>query len=266
MKTPVSAQPCLRFGPFEFNPQTRELRKHGLKIKLFPQAAQILSLSLERPGQICTREELQRQIWPNDTFVDFECSLNKAVHLLRQALNDSAKDPRYIETLIGEGYRFVTQDHGFLPISSLKNRKLDSLAVLPLVCESADRDLEFVNKEIVERVIDLAGQTPGITVLAYSTIQQYHDKHFDPCSLGQDLHVSALAVGEAIQRSDELMLHIELVDVEDGAQLWGVQFRRPYFEALTCPEKLGDDIWRGMQAVFARCQKTTFSFPAEEAA
>ena len=176
MKTPAPPQLCLRFGPFEFNPQTAELRKYGLKIKLFPQAAQILSLLLERRGQICTREELQRQIWPNDTLVDFECSLNKAVHLLRQALNDSAKDPRYIETIVGEGYRFVPQDHGFLPISSRQNRTLGSFAVLPFICESADQDLEFVNKGIVERIIDLAGQTPAIRVLAYSTIHHYQDK------------------------------------------------------------------------------------------
>jgi hypothetical protein len=69
-----------------------------------------------------------------------------------------------------------------------------------------------------------------------------------------------------MKRRHELTLHIELINVEDGAQLWGAQFRMPYFDVLTCPERLGDDIWRGMHAVLAGRQKMTLSFSAHEAA
>src|SRR5437016_13937804 len=75
-----------RFGVFEFNTQTRELRKHGLKIKLEPQAFKVLSLLLERPGQIRRREELQQGLWPANVFVDFERGLYKTIHAVRQAL------------------------------------------------------------------------------------------------------------------------------------------------------------------------------------
>jgi DNA-binding winged helix-turn-helix (wHTH) protein/tetratricopeptide (TPR) repeat protein len=97
----------LRFGVFEFDPATGELRKQGMKLKLQGQPIEILALLLERPGEIVTREELQKKLWPSDTFVDFEHSLNAAIKRLRDALDDSAATPRYIETLARRGYRFV---------------------------------------------------------------------------------------------------------------------------------------------------------------
>lgn len=87
--------------------RSRELRKHGLRIKLHEQPFRVLELLLERPGELITRDELQRQIWPADTFVDFEPALNTAINRLRQALGDSANRPRFIETLPRRGYRFV---------------------------------------------------------------------------------------------------------------------------------------------------------------
>src|SRR6266699_7216305 len=98
---------AIRFGVFEVDLQAWELRKHGLRIKLRDQPFQILSLLLARPGQVVSRDELQKQLWPNDTFVDFDSGLNKAVNHLREALGDSADSPRFIETLPKRGYRFV---------------------------------------------------------------------------------------------------------------------------------------------------------------
>jgi TolB-like protein/DNA-binding winged helix-turn-helix (wHTH) protein/Flp pilus assembly protein TadD len=97
----------VRFGVFEFDFRSRELRKHGIRIKLQEQPCQILAFLLERRGEMVTREELQRQLWPSDTFVDFDHSLNTAVMRLREALNDSSESPRFIETLPRRGYRFV---------------------------------------------------------------------------------------------------------------------------------------------------------------
>jgi serine/threonine protein kinase len=98
---------CFRFGAFEFNSQIGELLKHGLKIKLSGQPIEVLAMLLERPGQVVTREELQRRLWPNDTVVEFEHSINAAINRLREALSDSADEPRYVETLPRRGYRFI---------------------------------------------------------------------------------------------------------------------------------------------------------------
>src|SRR5579872_6359107 len=97
----------IRFGPFELDVQTAELRKHGTKIRLHEQPFQILVMLLKRPGEVVSREELRKVLWPNDTVVEFEHSINAAIQRLRDALGDSASNPRYVETLPRRGYRFI---------------------------------------------------------------------------------------------------------------------------------------------------------------
>src|ERR1051325_3568670 len=98
------SQPLIRFGPFDFNPETGELWKQGIRIRLQPKPLRILCALLENPGAIITREELCRRLWPEGVFVDFESGVNTAVNRLRIALSDSAEQPRYIETLARVGY------------------------------------------------------------------------------------------------------------------------------------------------------------------
>jgi len=97
----------LRFGSFEVDLASGELRRQGLKISLQDQPFRLLALLLDRAGEVVTREELRDKLWPADTFVDFDHSLNTAVRKLREALGDSAETPRYVETLARRGYRFV---------------------------------------------------------------------------------------------------------------------------------------------------------------
>jgi Tol biopolymer transport system component/DNA-binding winged helix-turn-helix (wHTH) protein len=96
----------IRFGAFEADMQTGELRKNGLKLKLSGHPFQVLAILLERPGEVVTRKEFQNRLWP-DTFVDFEDNLNTAVNKIREALGDSAEHPRFVETLPRRGYRFI---------------------------------------------------------------------------------------------------------------------------------------------------------------
>src|SRR5258707_5458653 len=97
----------IRFGSFEVDKRTGELRKKGSLVKLQQQPLQILLALLQRRGDIVTREELRRQLWPEDTFVDFDHGLNAAVKRLRDALGESADSPVFIETLARRGYRFT---------------------------------------------------------------------------------------------------------------------------------------------------------------
>lgn len=97
----------IRFGPFEVDLRAGELRKHGVKMRLPHQPFQVLAMLLTQPGEVVTRDELQKHLWPADTFVDFEHGLNKAINRLREALGDSADDSRHIETLPKRGYRFI---------------------------------------------------------------------------------------------------------------------------------------------------------------
>lgn len=108
--TPSSpAQRVARFGPFEIDFVAGELRKQGRRVRLQEQPFQLLALLLARPGDVVTREELRNQLWPADTFVDFDHSLNTAINKVREALEDSASSPKYVETLARRGYRFVAK-------------------------------------------------------------------------------------------------------------------------------------------------------------
>jgi TolB-like protein/DNA-binding winged helix-turn-helix (wHTH) protein/Flp pilus assembly protein TadD len=102
---PVGQRLC--FGVFELDLRTAELRKRGLRVRLQEQPFQVLAMLLERAGQVVGREELQKKLWPADTFVDFDHGLNKAINKIREALGDSAESPRFVETVARRGYRFI---------------------------------------------------------------------------------------------------------------------------------------------------------------
>jgi DNA-binding winged helix-turn-helix (wHTH) protein len=104
---PLKSANTIRFDLFEVDLRAQELYKSGRKIKLQIQPFQVLAMLLERPGEVVTREELRNRLWPADTFVDFDHSLNTATKKLRQALGDDIKKPRFVETLPKRGYRFV---------------------------------------------------------------------------------------------------------------------------------------------------------------
>ena len=146
VKTSSSVPPTLRFGVFELDPQAGELRKKGMKIRLQGQPVEILAMLLHRPGETITREELQKKLWPADTFVDFEQGLNNAMKRLRAALDDSAESPRFVETLPRHGYRFIGSLNGSrqIPVAEAKStsrlrlvRRAGSLGALAAIATAA---------------------------------------------------------------------------------------------------------------------------------
>ena len=104
-----------RFGVFEADSTSRELRRQGVRVKLHSQPLQLLFLLLDRPGELLTREEICRELWPDGTFVDYEHGVNSAVNRIREALGDKANNARFIETLARRGYRFVAQVEQIAP-------------------------------------------------------------------------------------------------------------------------------------------------------
>src|SRR5580698_240425 len=107
MEAPATSRQSVRFGEFELDFRSEELRKHGDKVKLQGQPIKILAILLAQPGELVTREALGKELWPGDTFVDFDSGLNSAIKKLREALGDSRENSRFIETLPRRGYRFI---------------------------------------------------------------------------------------------------------------------------------------------------------------
>lgn len=119
MVSPGRASSVIRFDVFAVDLRAGELHKAGRKIKLQIQPFRALALLLERPGEVITRDEFEKRLWSEDTFVDFNHSLNTAIRKLRQALGDDKKKPRFVETLPKRGYRFIGNlDHAALPVAS----------------------------------------------------------------------------------------------------------------------------------------------------
>lgn len=132
------------FGSFEFDPSTGRLTKHGRRIKLRPQAALVLARLLETPGQLVTRAELQRRLWSDGTFVDFDRGLNAAIKKLRDALADSADEPKYLQTVHGEGYRFI----GEISSAGRSDTQIENVAPAPFP--------ETLDQPILESVLPRA--------------------------------------------------------------------------------------------------------------
>ena len=137
MENAVGTNHRVRFKAFELDLHTRELYRNGIRLRVQGQPIGVLEMLLERPGELVTREALRKKLWPEDTFVDFEHSLNSAVTRIRDALGDRAEDPKFIETLPRLGYRFVagierdgfaasadavtTQEHNSLPMHEVRS-------------------------------------------------------------------------------------------------------------------------------------------------
>jgi len=125
MSLQAQPAPLLRFGVFEVDLRAGELRKQGVRIKLQEQPFLVLKILVARSGEIVSREELRSEIWSADTFVDFDNSLNTAINKLREALGDSADNPRFIETVPRRGYRFIAPLNGVqagVPAGGLRKR------------------------------------------------------------------------------------------------------------------------------------------------
>src|SRR3954451_3248688 len=159
----------VRFGSFELDQSSGELRKDGTKIRLQEQPLQVLQILLENPGKLISREELQRRIWPSDTFVDFDHGINNAIKRLREALGDTAETPRFVETLPRRGYRFVGAIQT-AQVSSQPNGSIDSIAVFPLFNAASDPDTDYLSVGIPESVIQSLSRIPGLRVIAWGML------------------------------------------------------------------------------------------------
>jgi TolB-like protein/Tfp pilus assembly protein PilF len=230
----------LRFGVFEIDVRAGELRRNGVRLKLQEQPFQVLCMLVERTGEVVTREELRNRLWPADTFVDFDHSVNAAIRRLRDALGDSAENPRFVETLARRGYRFIAPVNAVLV--GRHHEAIESLAVLPFANGSGDPDTEYLSDGITETLINKLAQISNLRVMARSTVFRYKGKDIDPQKAGNDLHVRAVVSGRLLQRGSTLIVRAELMDVATGSQLWGGQYNRKAEDVFALQDDLSREI------------------------
>ena len=247
-----------RFGIFEFNSESSELRKNGLKVRLSPQSSKLLHLLLKSNGDICTREQIRGELWPRDTFVDFEHSLNKVVWGLRQALGELVTNPRYIETVAGQGYRFlvIPQDGGRQNGEAVTSRICGSLAVIPFANLSANEECTFVATQLACRLTNEFSKLGTQRVLAYGMVKHCDAINTAPRTIGEQLGADAVLSGEILQRDRHLILNLELIDVHDGAHIWGMQLEEALPQATDRVREIAQKIVQKMRVILARTSKT----------
>ncbi len=216
--------PIVRFGPYGIDVAAGQLRKHGTRIALREKSFQILAALLERPGEVVTRDELRRRLWPEEVFVDFDNNLNTAVARLREALGDSADRPRYIETLPKRGYRFLAKVSEAVPPPALPVRP--RLLVLPFVNLSGDPAQEYFNDAMTDEIITaLAAIAPEqLAVIARTTAMHYKGSHKDVGQIGRELNVDYIVEGGVRCRTDHVTLNLQLVQASDQTHLFARKY------------------------------------------
>jgi len=241
VKTFVSVAPILRFGVFELDSRSGELRKQGMKIKLHGQPVEILALLLERPGEVVTREELRRKLWQADTFVDFEQGLNNAMKRLRAALDDDAETPRFIETLPRRGYRFLG------PFAPATLQASPSVAVLPFVNLSADPENEVFADGMSEEIISALMQIKELRVAARTSSFSFKGKYLDLRVIGEQLNVRTVLEGSVRQSGKHLRVTAQLVNVADGYHLWSEKYDREMKDIFEVQDEIARSIARRLE-------------------
>ncbi len=226
----------LRFGSFELDLRSRELRKGTARVRLQDQPFEILRLMLEHPGHVVTRDELRQRLWPEGTFVDFEHSLNAAVKRLRAALGDDADNPRYVETLPRRGYRFIgAVDEEGAPEVVASGTQRVRMAVLPFTCLGGEQGQEYFTDGLTEEMIAQLGRLcrGRIGVIARQSSMAFKGTTRGAREIGHALRAAYLLEGSVRREGDRVRITARLVETSGETNLWVETYERHLTDFLS---------------------------------
>ncbi len=245
--------PHIRFGIFEVDARSGELYRQGFKVKLQNQPFRLLAVLLDHPGEVVTREDLRKHLWPEDTFVDFERGLNRAINGLRAALRDSAKKPRFIETLPHRGYRFIaaveaagvsspsTAQARVRPLPQ-QVRQIDSLAVLPLDNHSGDPTQEYFCDGMTDELISAVSKISSLRVISRTSVMRYKGARMSLPAIAKELRVDAVVEGSVMRSEQKIRITAQLIHARDDRHLWSGRYERELREVLQLQAEIAESI------------------------
>jgi TolB-like protein len=238
------AAPVVRFGTFEVNLDSRELRKHGMRIRLEEKPFQILELLLERAGHVVSRRTLREKLWP-DTVVGYEHGLNTAVNKLRDLLGDSARSPRFIETLPRVGYRFIAPV-GTPGEAALAAKKM--LLVLPFENLCGDCEQEYFVDGLTEEMISQLGQLnpKKLGVIARTSAVQYKATKKSIGEMAAELHVDCVLEGSVRCNGRRVRITGQLIEARDQSNLWSATYDRDLHDLLDVQTEVARQIGKAL--------------------
>jgi TolB-like protein/Flp pilus assembly protein TadD len=235
----------VRFGTFEVDLESRELRKHGLYVRLEEKPFQILELLLEQAGRVVTRRALREKLWP-DTHVGYDQNLNTAVNKLRELLGDSAQSSRFIETLPRLGYRFIAPVANTTGPSSLVAKKM--LAVLPFENLGGDPEQEYFADGLTEEMISHLGQLDPrrLGVIARTSTIKYKNTRKSITEIASDLKVSYILAGSVRCEGNSARITAQLIEVLDQTNLWSASYDRDLRDILSVQADVARQVGRAL--------------------
>ena len=237
----------MRFGAFEVDLEARQVRKQGKRIRLEEKPFQILELLLRRAGRVVTRKMLQEKLWPN-THVAFGHNLNTALTKLRELLGDSARSPRFIETLPRVGYRFIApvKTQGRNSRASTEDKEM--LAVLPFKNLGGEPGHEPFAEGLTEEVISQLGQlNPQLLgVIARTSTAQYKVAGKTIAEIGSELGVGYVLEGSVRGEGTNVRITAQLIEVEEQTHLWSASYDREMREVLSVQAEIARQIVRAL--------------------
>jgi TolB-like protein/DNA-binding winged helix-turn-helix (wHTH) protein/Flp pilus assembly protein TadD len=261
----------IRFGVFEVDLASGDVFRHGHRVRLQELPFQALAALLERPGEVVTREELQRRLWP-DTTIDYERGLNKAINRVREALRDDADNPRFIETLPQRGYRFIAPVERIVPAAQPEPprvnagrpkiplglvaaallvaalgmaaawyqqrrssaRPITSIAVLPLENLSGDPAQEYFSDGMTDELIGEIGRMVPVRVISRTSVMRYKVRPRKSLpEVAAELKADAVLEGTVAQSNGKVRINVELVRVEDDRRLWSERYERDLADVMS---------------------------------
>jgi TolB-like protein/tetratricopeptide (TPR) repeat protein len=233
----------VRFGEFEADLQAGCLFKQGVKIRMRGQVFVALSLLLEHAGEVVTREQFQRRLWPGDVFVDFEINLNTIIARLREALGDSAELPRYIETLPKRGYRFLATPSECSASESVSQRKV-RLVVLPFSNVGGNPAEEYFSDAMTDEMISALCKlaTGQLAVIARTTAMHYKGSTKDVAGIGRELGVDYVVEGGVRLSENRVSMNVQLILTSDQTHVFAGNYGAEMGELFSLQTRIAEDI------------------------
>jgi len=251
MPKPSPTERLLCFDGFELDVRAGELKKRGKKLRLQGQPLQVLTALVQRAGDLVTREELRSEIWPADTFVDFDHSLHNAIARLREALGDAADSPRYIETLPRRGYRFIQKvdaSRGESTASLTRGRRqtdsqrIQAIAVLPLDDHSGDREHEYFADGMTEALITSLAKIKALRVISRTSAMQYKGARKSLPQIARELNVDAVIEGSLVRSGDRIRIAAQLIHATTDQHLWAESYERDFRDILSLQAEIARQV------------------------
>ena len=208
------ADAVCRFGNFELDTRTLELSKSGERIKLAPQPARMLALLASRPGELVSRDEIRRELWGEQTFVDFDRNLNYCLTCIRDALGDTARSPRYVETLSRRGYRFIA------PVERPRRFPEPTLAVLPFANLNGDPSKEYFADGITDALITELARMKALRVISRQSVLHLKGSSRRLDEIARALSVDGIVEGAVFLEGSRVRVTAQLILTDPERHVW----------------------------------------------